>query len=58
MPDRGGRGDGQPGDRPRQGGDAQGDTLTGIENLYGSDHDDHLTGDAGANTLSGGVATT
>jgi Ca2+-binding RTX toxin-like protein len=37
------------------GGDAQGDTLTGIENVYGSDHNDVLTGDAGANTLSGGA---
>jgi Ca2+-binding RTX toxin-like protein len=49
------RRDGQPGDRHRHGGDAQGDTLTGIENLYGSNHNDVLTGNAGANTLSGGA---
>src|SRR5262245_47997756 len=36
------------------GGDAQGDTLTGIENLGGSGWDDTLTGDANANTLWGG----
>ncbi len=37
------------------GGDAQGDTLSGIENLTGSAHDDVLTGDTGANTLTGGA---
>ncbi|MDR6289130.1 Ca2+-binding RTX toxin-like protein [Inquilinus ginsengisoli] len=37
------------------GGDAQGDTLAGIENLAGSAQNDVLTGDAGANTLSGGA---
>ncbi|WP_430938495.1 hypothetical protein [Rhodovulum sp. YNF3179] len=31
------------------------DTLTGIENVIGSDHDDALTGDAGANRLTGGA---
>jgi Ca2+-binding RTX toxin-like protein len=35
------------------GGDAQGDTLTGIENVYGSNQNDVLTGDAGNNTLAG-----
>ncbi len=30
------------------------DTLSGIENLLGSDHADRLTGDAAANTLHGG----
>ncbi len=35
------------------GGDAEGDTLTGIDNLSGSQGDDHLTGDALANTLRG-----
>jgi Ca2+-binding RTX toxin-like protein len=35
------------------GGDAEGDTLTGIENLYGSEQGDHLTGDAGNNILAG-----
>ncbi|PCG14153.1 MULTISPECIES: cadherin domain-containing protein [Sphingomonas] len=38
-----------------RGGDAQGDTLTGIETLVGSAFDDVLGGDAGANTLSGGA---
>ena len=36
------------------GGDAQGDTLTGIENVTGSALDDSLTGDGGANALDGG----
>jgi Ca2+-binding RTX toxin-like protein len=35
------------------GGDAAGDTLTGIEQVYGSDAADTLTGDAGANRLWG-----
>ncbi len=35
------------------GGDAAGDTLTGIENLSGSGFADTLTGDGGANVLSG-----
>ncbi len=35
------------------GGDAQGDTLTGFENLNGSGFDDILTGDANANSLKG-----
>jgi Ca2+-binding RTX toxin-like protein len=35
------------------GGDAQGDTLIGIENLSGSQGHDRLIGDAGANTLQG-----
>ncbi|MDE2751862.1 MAG: calcium-binding protein, partial [Gemmatimonadota bacterium] len=36
------------------GGDAQGDTLTGIKNLIGSAHADTLTGDAGDNVFRGG----
>jgi Ca2+-binding RTX toxin-like protein len=36
------------------GGDAQGDTLTGIENLTGSGQGDSLTGDTGGNVLDGG----
>jgi Ca2+-binding RTX toxin-like protein len=35
------------------GGLAQGDSLTSIENLTGSVHNDILTGDAGANVLNG-----
>jgi len=37
------------------GGDAEGDTLSGIENLAGSAHDDTLTGDGGANKIEGGA---
>ncbi len=33
------------------GGDAEGDVLTGIENLTGSDHNDFLLGDAGVNNI-------
>jgi Ca2+-binding RTX toxin-like protein len=36
-----------------QGGTAHGDTLTNIENVDGSDHDDELTGDQFANKLHG-----
>ena len=35
------------------GGDAQGDTLTGIERVMGSDHNDVLTGDGADNMLIG-----
>jgi Ca2+-binding RTX toxin-like protein len=37
-----------------QRGEAEGDVLTGIENLSGSQYDDSLGGDAGANMLQGG----
>ena len=37
------------------GGDAQGDTLSGIENLVGSAFGDTLTGDANDNVLTGGA---
>ena len=36
------------------GGDAQGDTISGFENVIGSDEDDTVRGDGGANSLSGG----
>ncbi|WP_244651328.1 tandem-95 repeat protein [Rhizobium sp. CFBP 8762] len=36
------------------GGDAEGDRLTGIENLIGTDADDQLEGDGFSNKLSGG----
>lgn len=38
-----------------RGGDAQGDKFASIENLRGSDHNDVLVGDAGANKLYGGA---
>ena len=37
------------------GGHAQGDTLSGMENIIGSAFDDTLTGDGGANRLAGGA---
>ena len=37
-----------------EGGEAEGDRLSTVENLVGSDHDDRLFGDALANKLSGG----
>lgn len=37
------------------GGDAQGDTISNIENLVGSDHADHLAGDGLDNILDGGA---
>lgn len=37
------------------GGDAEGDTLTGIEVLVGSNFDDTLTGDDNVNALNGGL---
>ncbi|MEZ5918806.1 MAG: M10 family metallopeptidase C-terminal domain-containing protein, partial [Alphaproteobacteria bacterium] len=37
------------------GGDAQGDTLFGIEALYGSSHNDTLVGGAGNDVLNGGA---
>src|SRR3546814_9039298 len=36
------------------GGDAEGDTLTGVENVTGSNFNDTLTGDTGSNVLNGG----
>ena len=36
-------------------GGAGSDTLVTVENLIGSDHNDSLTGDTGANTLIGGL---
>ncbi|WP_225026319.1 Hint domain-containing protein [Xinfangfangia pollutisoli] len=38
-----------------QGGDAQGDVLSGIEQVTGTDFADTLTGDGAANTLDGGA---
>ena len=35
------------------GGTAEGDTLSGIEDLWGSSHDDTLVGDGGANEING-----
>jgi len=37
------------------GGDAQGDSLSGFENIIGSDSDDSLTGNALANLIDGGA---
>lgn len=37
------------------GGDAEGDMLSGIERIVGSNLDDHLTGDAGSNIFVGGL---
>ncbi len=37
------------------GGHAAGDSITGVERVLGSDHDDTLTGDDGANHLRGGA---
>lgn len=37
-----------------KGGDAEGDTLSGIENLIGSKFNDVLTGNAGTNMIDGG----
>ncbi len=37
------------------GGHAAGDTISGVENLAGSDHGDTLTGDAAGNVLDGGA---
>src|SRR5450631_93919 len=39
----------------QSGGDAAGDTLSGVSNLIGSAYNDTLTGDANANVLSGGA---
>jgi Ca2+-binding RTX toxin-like protein len=38
-----------------QGADAQGDTITQVENIIGSDFADTLTGDTANNTLTGGA---
>lgn len=37
------------------GGHAEGDTLSGIENLIGTHHNDTLTGNSGTNVLTGGA---
>jgi len=39
---------------PGVGGDAEGDRLRDIDNIIGSDHDDHLTGNGHSNQLIGG----
>ncbi len=38
-----------------EGGHAEGDVITDIENIIGSDHDDFLTGNDSANRLDGGA---
>ncbi|RAU56017.1 retention module-containing protein [Pseudomonas sp. RIT412] len=40
---------------PQHTGGAGTDTLVNIQNLIGSNYDDHLTGDQGANLLNGGM---
>ena len=40
---------------PNFGGDAEGDVLSGIEHLIGSNSGDNLLGDEGANTIAGGA---
>ena len=40
---------------PGTGGDAQGDVLTGVENLIGTSGNDTLTGDGANNVISGGA---
>ena len=40
-------------DNSAHGGDATGDSISNIENVSGSDHDDSLTGDSGNNVLLG-----
>jgi len=40
-----------------RGGDAEGDTLIGIENLIGSAHNDVLIGDGSSNRLEGGAGS-
>ncbi|WP_109106252.1 hypothetical protein [Azospirillum sp. TSO35-2] len=42
-------------DAIEQGGHAEGDVLTGIENVAGSAHGDRLTDGDGANALRGGA---
>jgi Ca2+-binding RTX toxin-like protein len=37
------------------GGDATGDTITGFENVVGSDHNDTITGSTAANVIEGGA---
>lgn len=57
----------QPGDEPNgvavnlaagaaSGGDAEGDTISGFENVYGSDGDDTIIGDASSNLIDGASA--
>ncbi|MCT4657008.1 MAG: hypothetical protein N4A65_14460 [Cohaesibacter sp.] len=43
------------GTNSHSGGDAAGDSLSGIENVTGSSHNDSLTGDGSANVLRGGA---
>lgn len=42
------------GDSPETGGEAEGDTITGVEHVTGGSGDDTLIGDEGDNTLQGG----